>query len=53
VHGAGDAVIGKDSADMQLVKGAIVFGEFASGGDGLALALFFGGDAPWEWKTNR
>jgi hypothetical protein len=28
-----------------LVKGAIAFGELALGGDGLALALFFRGDA--------
>ena len=59
-------VIRKDSAEGQSMKGAVAFGEFALGGDGLALALLFGGNTeikgdghahpcvtPWDRKGNR
>jgi hypothetical protein len=45
---AGDPIVGVDGADRKLVQGAVAFGKFALGGDGLTLALFFGGDAQIE-----
>ena len=46
--GAGDAVIGVDGTDVQLVERAVAFGEVALGGDGLALTLLLGRDAQVE-----
>jgi hypothetical protein len=47
-QGAGDAIIGVDGADLDMVESAVTFGELPLGGDGLAFALFFGGDTEVE-----
>ena len=45
MHGSGPRSRG---ADLEMVEGAETFGELPLGGDGLAFALFLGGDAQIE-----
>jgi hypothetical protein len=44
-HRTGNAIVGVDGANGKPVKGAVAIGELALGGDGLAFALFLGGNA--------
>lgn len=43
-----DEYLGVDSADLEIVEGAVTLGELPLGGDGVVFALFLGGDAQIE-----
>jgi len=47
-QGAGDAVIGVNAEDEEMMQSAVALGELALRGDSLPLALFFGADAEVE-----